>query len=245
MLPGVIAGLYRPQEARIDVARLAERAYAEFVEGSVASLDLQARRARLRDGRELRYDIASLNVGSLVKCSIPGAEHHAIAVRPFDAFLQRLAATAVREVAVIGGGASGAEIALAIRRRGPGVTLYSERSDFVPALAARLAEAMRRAGVDFRQGMAVDSLESGPVVRAGASRQSFDLALLATSAAPLAWPREAGLATDAQGFILVDAMLRSLSHPEVFAAGDCATLRDAPHPKSGVYSVRHGAALLG
>jgi len=29
----------------------------------------------------------------------------------------------------------------------------------------------------------------------------------------------------------------------VFAVGDCATLRDSPHPKSGVYAVRHGDFL--
>jgi len=245
MLPGVIAGHYDAREARIDVARLAERAYVEFVEGSVASLDLKARRARLRDGRELHYAIASINAGSLVDATIPGAARHAVAVRPYESLLQRLSVSAIREVAVIGGGASGAELAMAIRHRGPGVTLYSDRDAFAPALAARVAAALRRTGVDYRQGMAVDAIEPGPVVLAGASRQAFDLALLAASAAPLNWPRDNGLAVDERGFILVDAMLRSVSHPEVFAAGDCATLRDAPHAKSGVYSVRHGEALLG
>jgi selenide,water dikinase len=48
---------------------------------------------------------------------------------------------------------------------------------------------------------------------------------------------------DGRGFILVDDQLRSVSHPEVLAAGDCATLRDAPHPKSGVYAVRHAPVL--
>ncbi|HYD56800.1 MAG TPA: pyridine nucleotide-disulfide oxidoreductase, partial [Burkholderiales bacterium] len=43
---------------------------------------------------------------------------------------------------------------------------------------------------------------------------------------------------------LVDPALRSVSHPEVFATGDCATLRERPHAKSGVYSVRHGEVLV-
>ena len=29
----------------------------------------------------------------------------------------------------------------------------------------------------------------------------------------------------------------------MFVLGDCATLRESPHPKSGVYAVRHGEAL--
>jgi len=244
MLPGVIAGHYRPDEARIDIARLAEHVYAEFVQGTVEALDPATRTARLQDGRELRYDVASINVGSLTDTAIPGSVEHAIGVKPFEAFMQRLSGSKARDVAVVGGGAAGAELAMAIRHRGAGVSLYSDRTAFPPGLARRLAAALRHTGVDFRQGMAVHAIEPGPVVLAGASRQAFDLVVLATAAAPLEWPRRSGLATDERGFILVDASLRSISHPEVFAAGDCATLRDAPHPKSGVYAVRHGAVVL-
>ena len=244
MLPGVIAGHYRADEARIDIARLAAGAHADFVQGTVEELDPVAKSARLQDGREMRYDIASLNVGSLTDASIPGAAVHAIGVKPFEQFMQSLSGSNARQLAVVGGGAAGAELAMAIRHRGAGVTLYSERTAFAPGLARRLAGALRGSGVDFRQGMAVDAIEPGPGVLAGASRQAFDLVVLATAAVPLAWLRRSGLAVDERGFLLVDASLRSVSHPEVFAAGDCATLREAPHPKSGVYSVRHGAILL-
>jgi selenide,water dikinase len=243
MLPGVISGHYRPEEARMDIARLAGRAYAEFVQGEVEALDPAAQVVRLKGGRELRYGFASFNVGSRVDDSLPGAVAHAVAVRPFEDFMRRLAATPAREVAVIGGGAAGAEVAMAIRHHGAGVTLYSERMAFEPALGRRVAAALRREGVDYRQGIAVDAIEPGPVVWTGASHQAFDLAVLATGAVAHAWPRQSGLATDARGFILVDAMLRSVSHPEVFAVGDCAAVQGAPHPKSGVYSVRHGETL--
>ncbi len=244
MLPGVIAGHYRPDEARMDIARLAAGAHAEFVQGYVEALDTAGRNARLHDGRELRYDIASLNGGSLTDTSIPGSAGNAIRVKPFELFMQQLSGSNARDVAVVGAGAAGAELAMAIRHRGAGVTLYSDRTAFAQGLARRVAGALRRTGVDFRQGMAVHAIEPGSVVLAGASRQAFDLVVLATAAAPLEWPRRSGLATDERGFILVDASLRSVSHPEVFAVGDCATLRDAPHPKSGVYSVRHGAVLV-
>ena len=112
-----------------------------------------------------------------------------------------------------------------------------------PALAARAERVLRGMGVDFRPGMAAGAIEPGPLVVAGAARQEFDLVLLATGAMPLPWLKSSGLERDARGFVLVRETLQSTSHPEVFASGDCATLRGAELPKSGVYAVRQGEAL--
>lgn len=243
MFPGLLAGHYDLEETLLPTARLAALAYAEFVRGSVESLDLAARVARLAGGELLRYDVVSLNIGSRVADPIPGAWQHALPVKPFDAFLAGLHGERFARVAVVGAGAGGLEVAMALRHRGAVVTLYSDRPALHPALEARALRAVRRVGVDFRPGMAVTGVEAGPVVVSGASRQDFDLVLLATGAAAAALPRESGLACDDAGFILVDPSLRSVSHPDVFAAGDCATLAESPHPKSGVYSVRHGEVL--
>jgi pyridine nucleotide-disulfide oxidoreductase family protein len=234
MLPGILAGHYRRAEAEIDIAALAERSYVELRRGAVQRLDAKGRVAVLDDGSRLGYDYAALNAGSLVHAGIPGAEH-ALAVKPFDVFLAKL--RLAERVAVAG--AAGAEIAMALRHRGAQVTLYADK----PVLSARVSRQLRRRKVDYRAGMPVTAIEPGPVVLAGSARQDFDLVLLATGAAPLSWLRESGLATDERGFVLVNAMLQSVSHPEVFALGDCATLRDSPHPKSGLYAVRHGEAL--
>ena len=240
MLPGVIAGRYRLQEAQIDLAALAERGYVELVQDAVAALDPKRRMAKLESGAEIEYDYASLNAGSLVDRSIPGREH-ALAVKPFHEFIAKLGNP--RRVAIAGAGAAGAELAMALRHAGAAVTLYSEQPSMSPALANRVVRALRRRGVDFRPGMPVSAIEPGPVVIAGSSRQEFDRVLLATGAVALPWLRAAGLATDERGFALVHPTLQSVSHPEIFAAGDCATLREAPHPKSGVYAMRHGEVL--
>jgi len=81
------------------------------------------------------------------------------------------------------------------------------------------------------------------VLVAGGARQEFDVVILATSAVAPAWLRAAGLATDAAGWVSIDAKLRSTSHPHVFAAGDCAAPQGASLPKSGVYAVRQGEVL--
>jgi selenide,water dikinase len=236
MLPGVLAGHYRRAQAQIDVATLAERAYVEFEPAKVRELDTQRRQAVLEDGRRLPYDLASINAGSLVDTSLPGAEH-ALPVKPFDEFLSRL--RIAERVAVVGAGIAGAELAMALRHRGAMVTLFSEQ----PTLAARIVKQLRRREVDYRPGMPATAIEPGPVVIAGTARQEFDLVLLTTGAASMPWLRACGLATDERGFVRVHPTLQSVSHAEIFALGDCATIESSPHPKSGVYAVRHGEAL--
>ena len=241
MLPGVIAGHYRRGEAEIDVAGLAERAYVEFRAGAVARFDARERKVVLHDATEVPYDMASFNVGSRVESAIPGIAN-ATVVKPFELFLERLQHGVFKRIAVAGG-AAGAEIAMALRVHGAAVTLYSEHPVSPPALAERLEKTLRGMGVDYRPGMAISALEPGPLVIAGASRQEFDLVLLATGAEPLPWLKSSGLERDERGFVLVRETLQSASHPEVFAAGDCATLSGSALPKSGVYSVRQGETL--
>ena len=243
MLPGLVAGHYALGEVMVDVAGLAARAHVELVQGTVQALDLARKIVRLADGTEIAFDIASLNIGSAMDRSIPGAAVRSLAVKPFENFVAELNDKTLARVAIAGAGAAGLEIAMALRHRGIAVTLYSGSQTVSPVLAARLAPVLRRSGVDYRPGMPVDSIEPGPVVMSGPSSQDFDLVLLATGAVPIEWPQRAGLQADERGFVLIDPMLRSVSHPYVFAVGDCAGSRDVPTPKAGVYSVRQGEVL--
>jgi selenide,water dikinase len=242
MLPGVIAGHYRLEEAQMDIAALCSRAFVEFVAGRVDALDLQARRARIDDGAALEYDVISLNPGSLVDASLAGAER-TLSAKPLDEFLAALDGRRLGRIAIVGAGAAGAELAMALAHRGAPVTLYSDRPTLPGVAGDRIALALRRAGVDFRPGMVVTTVEEGPLIVAGAARQEFDHVIRATGSAAPPWLAASGLAVDGHGFALVHDTLQSTSHPEVFVGGDCATLRDAPHPRSGVYAVRHGDTM--
>lgn len=231
MLPGFIAGHYKLEDIRIDVAALAARAKVKLVLGSVVALDAKRRVARLDDGAELEYDVASLDVGSHA-----AAPEYALAAKPFETFMEQWLELKdrVRAVAVVGGGAAGVELAMAVAHRtNARVTLFSDRPMFRTGLARRIARQLGRLGVELRSGVAF----------AADTRKDHDLVIWTGGAAALPWLRESGLAVDERGFVLVDERLRSVSHPEVFAAGDCATLRDAAHPKSGVFAVRHAPVL--
>jgi len=238
MLPGVIAGHYKRAEAEFDAAMLAESAYGEFIPATVTALDAEQRVATLSDGSRFAFDVASLNAGSTVAAGVPGAREHALPVKPFEELIEHLKRAG--HIAIAGGGAAGAELAMALRHKGREVTVYSDRSMLPEHFARRVERRMRRIGVDFRPGMRIDSIEPGPLVIAGTARQQFDLVLWATGPAPLPWLRSSGLALDEAGFVRVDRALRSTSHPYVLASGDCAALGEA---KSGVHAVRHGMLL--
>ncbi len=256
MLPGLVAGHYAVADVQIDVARLAAASGVELLRTQVVGLDADARRVQLADGGPLEYDFASLNLGSLPNtAAVPGSATHALAAKPFEHFLEGWNALLARSqqaplaVALVGAGAAGVELAMAIAHRlaalgrKGAVTLYSDRAMFGGALARRVRAALARNGVALREPEAVSRLEPDGVVVTRSSRERYDAVVWTAGAAPLPWLRATGLDTDAAGFVLVDDTLRSVSHPEVFAVGDCATLRDAPHPKSGVYAVRHGDFL--
>ena len=57
------------------------------------------------------------------------------------------------------------------------------------------------------------------------------------------WLANTDLRTDDLGFVSVNRQLQSVSHENVFAAGDVADLRGQPRAKSGVYAVRAGPHL--
>ncbi|MGI9152366.1 MAG: FAD-dependent oxidoreductase, partial [Rubrivivax sp.] len=83
----------------------------------------------------------------------------------------------------------------------------------------------------------------------GAVDRSSDVVLWATGAEAHGWQkdpaRRGSLAVDEQGFVRIDAQLRSVSHPQVFAAGDCASWSGRALPKAGVHAVRMGPVLAG
>ncbi|MSQ49715.1 MAG: FAD-dependent oxidoreductase [Betaproteobacteria bacterium] len=255
MVPGIVAGHYASAVAQIDLARLAQGASAELIQGRAVQIDPAAKRMVLANGATLAYDVLSLNLGSLPEYGgVAGALEQAIAAKPFEGFLalwRDLLENGPRapRIAVVGAGAGGVELAMAMQyalaSRGSGglVVIYADKNVFTLKVAPRIAAALQRLGVELRPAMPVSALEPGPTVVSPAGSERFDAVFWATGAAPLPMLRESGLMTDARGYVRVNANLQSVSHPDVFAAGDTASPAGATLPKSGVHAVRQGAVL--
>jgi selenide,water dikinase len=127
------------------------------------------------------------------------------------------------------------------------ITVASDRPHILPGFPGgvrrRLERALALRGIATVTGSPVAAVEARRVCLADGTALESDFTVWATGSSAPEWPRQAGLATDDSGFVEVDACLRSVSHPEVFAAGDIASLRGEPRPKSGVYAVRAGPPL--
>ncbi len=256
MVPGWLAGQHAREEGVVDLAALAVRAGVEWVQGRCAALDPEARVVTTDAGPALRFDIASFDTGGEGRGeALLGADPRLVEVRPIEGLVERLAARRAsrRErlrVVVAGGGAGGVELAFGLRNLAgaparPEVTLATGKGGLLPGFAGAVRR--RVAAALARQGIAVigeDARFNGGALIAGdRSLEPVDLVIAATGSAAPAWVRASGVATNAEGFLLVDAHQRSVSHPCILAAGDVAARADRPLAHSGVHAVRAGPVL--
>jgi selenide,water dikinase len=269
MLPGYIAGHYDYDEVHIDLGPLARFAGARLYHDEVLGLDVKNRTLQCRHHPDVSYDLLSINIGSTPSLAhVPGAERAVVPVKPINNFVQRwehlvtriLATPGTARIGVVGAGAGGVELTLAMQFRLRQLLQEAGRADTLeyhlfsgtpailpthnPRVQAKFRRVLAERGVHVHAGCRV--VEVGPegLLRcADGSTHRLDEILWVTDASAPAWLGEAGLAVDERGFVLVNAALQSVSHPEVFAAGDVAAVVPYPREKSGVFAVRQGKPL--
>ncbi|MEU7612873.1 FAD-dependent oxidoreductase [Micromonospora sp. NPDC049204] len=233
--------------AELDIPTLLADTGAHFVRGWVTAVDAQARTVRIDDSRVLRYDTLVYGLGSVTDTAVvPGVEEHAYTLDgPSDAttLADRLARLGGGTVVVVGGGLTGVESAAEIAERHPELdVVLVGRQDPGARMTARarshLRAALTRLGVQVISGTAVTKVLPDGVELAGARTIAADVVLwtAGTRVSPLAVA--AGLTVDERGRVVTDATLRSVSHPDVYAIGDAAAIRQG-------YGVLHGTCQSG
>jgi selenide, water dikinase len=265
MLPGLIAGHYKHHECHINIERLARFAGARFLRTHSRDVEPARQEVVLAEGSTIQYDILSIDVGSTsAMAGVPGAAENAIATRPVEALLQawndlteRAAAGAngLGVLAVVGGGAAGVELLLAMQYR---LAQLFERSTvrFVlvtdtdrlltghdPKVHSAFRRILSERQIDIHFASRIARVEPNVLVTANGHCIAADAIVWATGAGGPPRLSVTGLALDTAGFIAVNEHLQSISSPAVFAAGDCATIGGYAYPKSGVYAVRQGPPL--
>lgn len=208
----------------------------EFVQGWASGIDPVQRTVRVdtADGvRLMEYDTLVYAIGSVTDTStVPGVDVHGYTLNSPAAAARlaaRLAQVPAGTVAVCGGGLTGVEAATEIAESHPGVHVVLLSRDVPGAMMsdrarAYLNRALDRLGIVVRAGVEVTKVLPDAVELAGGELVPVDACLWTTGfvASPLA--AQAGFTVDRHGRIVVDATLRSVSHPSTYAIGDAAAI---------------------
>ncbi len=260
MLPGLISGAYTHDEVHIDLRKLCLFAGAAFIDGTATGIDTAAKRISLEGRPPMGYDVLSINTGSTPKTSgLPGMAEFAVPAKPVPEFLEAWDKIVTQhehdqnfrpKLAIAGGGAGGVELALSMHERLDGradIHLIHSGAQLLPshgdAVRKHLVAKLKKRGVAIHLNSRISGAEKGTYLIEGGSRITADTLFWVTQASPPAWLKSSGLDLTSEGFIHVGETLQSTSHPSVFAAGDVATIKGHPRPKSGVFAVRAAKPL--
>jgi len=264
MLPGLVAGHYTLEQSHIDLHRLCRWSGVRFIQGRVEQLDLAAKRILVVGRPALGYDLVSINTGCTPKLdNIPGARGNVTPVKPVSQFYQHWQSLKLQlqdaeqplDIGVVGAGAGGFELIAAIEHAiSRDFANLPHRCHWIVASEVLKGhnDKVQQAAIDHCQTKNIQLHREFQVAQVaeqqlhasdGRSLQ-LDSILWCTAASAANWPKLAGLDCDENGFISTLETLQSSSHPEVFAAGDCAHQIDHPRPKAGVFAVRQGKVLF-
>ena len=265
MLPGFMAGHYDHNEVHIDLQPLARFAQARIIHGEVTALDTEQQQITIQGRPAISYDLLSINVGSRPSCSVDstGEKQH-FAVKPVDRFIESwreleqglLDSDMTIQLAIIGAGAGGVELALSLEHRARHltarkgqlkITLVTDQACLLAThnsrVRSRFEQILRQRSIDIHYLSRVDEFDGEYLHGNFEQPIPTHAAIWTTHASPASWLTDSGLQLDQSGFIAVSASLQSCSHESVFAAGDIASVAEYPRPKSGVFAVRQGIPL--
>jgi NADH dehydrogenase FAD-containing subunit len=217
-------------EHRPPIARLLRGRNVAHVRARVTELDPAARKVFTDGGEAIGYDTLVYALGSRTAWQdVPGAREHAYCMERAEELRELLRRRAdVTRIAVVGGGATGIELAAELAER-----YLARRVELVSAdgiggwFSARgrriVHETLGRLGVVLREQCEVTAVD-GAGLTTVQGRIPADVVVWAASmeVAPLA--ADSGLAVNERGEALVDERLRSISHPEVYVVGDAAAV---------------------
>jgi selenide,water dikinase len=210
-LPAAVRGDITPEQTRVDVQKLATACGARFINARYTGFENNL--VNLEDAAAVPFDILSISVGGK---SVPGG------IKPIPKFLDRLMRwerLPAARLGIIGCGASGVELALALRiRLNRNAKIYLQTGDGLV-----LPHAPRRV-----RDVALKALQEARISLSKTIPYPLDDVIHAYTPEPTITVRET---------------LQLPNHDNVFATGDCAAF-PGRLPNSGAIAVRQGRVLL-
>lgn len=251
LLHTVAAGSCDAEADQLSFSAQAREHDFEFVQGEMLCMDRAAQTITLSPGdggdgacRVIAYDKLVLALGSVTSFyGVPGAARHALtldSVADAEAFRRRFfaachsAGAAPVHVVIVGGGATGVELAAELsgstralaQLRNIRITVMERGERLLPQMdrihAQRAGRHLDALGVTIRTATSVTSVGADTVTDAAGNVHPSHITLWAAGVEAPQLCATLGLSVNQQKKILVDASLRAVGDSQVFALGDCA-----------------------
>lgn len=263
MLPAHLADYYTFDETHINLAKLAQKYGFKLIIDTVVNIDTIHQQVIVKSGEKINYNLLSIDIGCTPeKSQISGAKNYAIPAKPVPQLLQKWQevinycqknSTQHLILNIVGGGAGGVELALNMHHRLKQITnsftinlltkgdkLVKIHNDYA---SYKLTETLRERGINIYFNSQVNSIYKDHLTTISGLILPCHYTFLVTNGVGALWLKETDIATNEKGFILIKNTLQSISHDNIFASGDIATMVNYAYPKAGVFAVRQGKPL--
>jgi NADH dehydrogenase len=264
MLHTFAAGTWNIYQQQVQYVAHARTHHFEYIPGQLDAIDRAGRRIRLAPlqvageaiagARELGYDVLVLAFGSRANgFRTPGVVEHCHFIGSADqadAFNARLRAHVLRsfeqggniDIAIVGGGATGVELAAELSRMVELAAGYGEAdirrrlrltllesaprilNAFPETVSTLAASQLSALGVEVRTGVKVVGADAGGYLLDGGERVPAALKIWAAGIRASGSFDESGLQLNRAGQVVVGPNLLAKGEQCVFALGDCASL---------------------
>ncbi len=198
----------------------------------VTRIDPEERQVHLANGAEpVDYDQLIYALGSHADLdAVPGAAEHATATAAHAQNVRDRVSSAGR-IAVVGGGLTGIETVTELAEAHPDREVRLLTSGTPGAMLSgraqqHLFDTFDRLGIEVVTDAVVAQVAQDGLLLEAGDHVDADAVVWTTGFAVPGLAREAGLAVDDRGRMLVDPTLRSVSHPDVYGVGDAAAARN-------------------
>ncbi|MDW7657925.1 MAG: FAD-dependent oxidoreductase [Bacillota bacterium] len=259
MASGYIEGVYRSDEISFDLAAICHRHKITWIQSCVNRIDAENKKVYTSHDQSFEYDVLSVNTGSESGTSyVVNGSQMIIPSKPLNNLNQlkdQLSNNLPNrcKITVIGGGAAGIELSLAVRaaavkmQMNPDIKIFERNADILPGYSSQTRKhshkKLQQAGISLTCNF--DPLERRTKDKTDDDKlANQDLLIWAAGSRAGSLFVNSQLPVDSQGFLSVNEYLQSTAHPDIFGAGDCISLRDYPKlRKVGVYAIRQSPVL--
>ena len=259
MLPGLLTGHYQFRDCIINVAKLCRDRDVTFIQDTVGHIDTNTQTVHCKNTAPIDYTLLSINTGASPMLQELQGSQYGHAVKPIELFFEQWEQWLKNyrrpsaSINIVGAGAAGVEISFAIKQRLQSLPINAKvriissdngvLSSHNQLAQSRAKDLLAQHNIELITQQRISSATANAIILKNGKQLDSDFTIWAVNAGSHSWLADTNIECSEQGFIKVDDCLRSLSHKNIFACGDCCHFTPKATAKAGVYAV-HQAPIL-